>query len=294
MIGKNKKDIKKSIIIMTIGFVIVVTSIILLVSFVNDYNVKKNNSESAYNQAMIEYQKQKDAIDANYDAAYDDWYDAWWNNGSASLNDRPDLSTYPDRPVKEIVELSPVVVFSFFGMLLFFTFLIKSFSPSVDVSIGDYKPEPEMENIEEVKKNVDNRLAMIQDEDQGRNFTDLMKKAEDAETEAQAQEEKKKDLKPLTKEPVENVTLNVEEAIKTQSLEPVYKVYIGSYTSSEQAKVAKDIITEAGSSLTPIVKCIGTNSYTLQVGIFKNKESADALLNTIQQSHLPGRIVQDY
>jgi hypothetical protein len=78
-----------------------------------------------------------------------------------------------------------VFVFSFFGMLLFFTFLIKSFSPSVDVSIGDYKPEPEMENIEEVKKNVDNRLAMIQDEDQGRSFTDLMKKAEDAETEAQ-------------------------------------------------------------------------------------------------------------
>lgn len=205
---------------------------------------------------------------------------------------RQSYKKYMKKEVSKDYSLLKVFVFSFFGMLLFFTFLIKSFSPSVDVSIGDYKPEPEMENIEEVKKNVDNRLAMIQDEDQGRNFTDLMKKAEDAETEAQ--EEKKKDLKPLTKEPVENVALNVEEAIKTQSLEPVYKVYIGSYTSSEQAKVAKDIITEAGSSLTPIVKCIGTNSYTLQVGIFKNKESADALLNTIQQSHLPGRIVQDY
>ena len=207
---------------------------------------------------------------------------------------RQSYKKYMKKEVSKDYSLLKVFVFSFFGMLLFFTFLIKSFSPSVDVSIGDYKPEPEMENIEEVKKNVDNRLAMIQDEDQGRNFTDLMKKAEDAETEAQAQEEKKKDLKPLTKEPVENVTLNIEEVAKSQPLDPVYKVYIGSYTSAEQAKVAKDIITEAGSSLTPIVKCIGTNSYTLQVGIFKNKESADALLYTIQQSHLPGRIVQDY
>ena len=134
---------------------------------------------------------------------------------------RQSYKKYMKKEVSKDYSLLKVFVFSFFGMLLFFTFLIKSFSPSVDVSIGDYKPEPEMENIEEVKKNVDNRLAMIQDEDQGRNFTDLMKKAEDAETEAQAQEEKKKDLKPLTKEPVENVTLNVEEAVKSQPLDPV-------------------------------------------------------------------------
>ena len=35
---------------------------------------------------------------------------------------------------------------SFFGMLLVFTFLIKSFSPSVDVSIGDYKQEEAFDN----------------------------------------------------------------------------------------------------------------------------------------------------
>ena len=80
----------------------------------------------------------------------------------------------------------------------------------------------------------------------------------------------------------------------SENLDPVYKVFIGAYTSAEQAKVAKDIIVEAGSNLNPIVKCIGSNNYTLQVGIFKNKSSADALLYTIQQSHLPGRIVQEY
>ena len=203
---------------------------------------------------------------------------------------RQSYKKYMKKEASKDYSLLKVFIFSFFGMLLFFTFLIKSFSPSVDVSIGDYRQEEEPEHIEEVKKNVDNRLAMIQDEDQGRNFEDLMKKAEDAENSVT----KKKDLKPLTKTPLEDTTLSAEEAVKSQTLDPVYKVFIGNYTSAEQAKVAKDIITEAGSALTPIVKCIGTNNYTLQVGIFKNKDSAEALLYTIQQSHLPGRIVQEY
>ena len=201
---------------------------------------------------------------------------------------RQSYKKYMKKDVGKDYSLLKVFLFSFFGMLLFFTFLIKSFSPNVDVSIGDYKQEDEIENIEEVKKNVDNRLAMIQDEDQGKNFSDLMKKAEGNELEA------KKDLRPLTKTPVKEESEEDEDIVQSKTLEPVYKVFIGSYTSAEQAKVAKDIIIEAGSSLTPIVKCIGTNNYTLQVGIFKNKDSADALLYTIQQSHLPGRIVQEY
>ena len=137
---------------------------------------------------------------------------------------------------------------SFFGMLLVFTFIIKSFSPSVDVSIGDYKQEAIVDNSEEVKKNVDMRLAMIQEEDQGRNFSELMKKAEDEKNE-------KVELKKLTSsDPEENSETQVAE---TPALDPVYKVFIGSYTSAEQAKVAKDIIAESGMNLNPIVKCIG-------------------------------------
>jgi cell division protein FtsN len=73
----------------------------------------------------------------------------------------------------------------------------------------------------------------------------------------------------------------------------MYKVYIGSYTSAEQAKVAKEIILESGSGLNPIVKCLGSNNFTLQVGIFKNKQSAETMLMTIQKTNLPGRIVQE-
>lgn len=177
--------------------------------------------------------------------------------------------------------LLKLFVISFFGMLLVFTFLIKSFTPSVDVSIGDYKQEVE-DNSEVMKEIVDGRLAMIQDEDQGKNFTDLMKNAEETKT-AKNEEQT-----------VSQVKDNVSEALKTPPQDPVYKVFIGTYTSSEQAKVARDIIIESGNNLNPIVKCIGSNDYTLQVGIFKNKAGADALLYTIQQNNLPGRVIQEY
>lgn len=181
--------------------------------------------------------------------------------------------------------LLKIFIVSFFGMLLVFTFLIKSFSPSVDTSIGDYQQETETQD--ETKKIVDDRLEMIQSEDQGRNFSDLMSKPDDV----------VKDTKQPTVVPdklTKDTSATTPEAAPTPAADPVYKVFVGSYTSAEQAKVAKDIIQESGSGLNPIVKCIGSNSYTLQVGIFKNKQSAESLLYTVQQNHLPGRIVQDY
>lgn len=187
--------------------------------------------------------------------------------------------------------LLKLFVISFFGMLLVFTFIIKSFSPSVDVSVGDYKQESELDNSEEMKKIVDGRLAMIQNEDQGRNFSDLMRNADDIQREDNAN----LNLRSLsTANSNSESDDSVAEALKTPAEDPVYKVFIGTYTSAEQAKVAKDIIVESGSNLNPIVKCIGSNNYTLQVGIFKNKASAETLLYTIQQNHLPGRIVQEY
>ena len=60
---------------------------------------------------------------------------------------------------KQEHSLLKLFIISFFGMLLVFTFLIKSFSPSVDVSIGDYKQAPSVEDEEDIKKVVDNRLG---------------------------------------------------------------------------------------------------------------------------------------
>ena len=187
--------------------------------------------------------------------------------------------------------LIKIFVISFFGMLLVFTFLIKSFSPTVDTSIGDYQDNEEISTTEEVKNNLDNRLELIQNEDQGRSFSDLMAHADDTVKQKTAETVKVDEISRP-----EDTNTTVAEALNKPdpNVEPVYKVFVGTYTSAEQAKVAKDIIQESGTGLTPIVKCIGSNNYTLQVGIFKNKNSAESLLYTVQQNNLPGRIVQDY
>lgn len=198
---------------------------------------------------------------------------------------------YMKKDVQKDNSLLKIFVISFFGMLLVFTFLIKSFSPTVDTSIGDYKVEEQMdENTADEAKIVDNRLEMIQSEDQGRSFSELMEKSENS---VQVENRDNSPQVELNKSDVVSENPVIASA-QTQEAEPIYKVYVGAYTSAEQAKVAKDIIVESGNGLNPIVKCIGSNNYTLQVGIFKNKKSAEALLITVQQNHLPGRIVQEY
>ncbi len=196
---------------------------------------------------------------------------------------------YMKKEAQKDNSLLKIFVLSFFGMLIVFTFLIKSFSPTVDTSIGDYQDNSANQQ-EETAKNVDDRLSMIQSEDQGRSFSDLMSKPDDVPQKADNQTDVVVDQAKTVKEN------NVAETVTPQPVQadPVYKVFVGSYTSAEQAKVAKDIIQESGNGLNPIVKCIGSNNYTLQVGIFKNKQSAESLLYTVQQNHLPGRIVQDY
>ena len=193
---------------------------------------------------------------------------------------------YMKPDVRQGHPLLKIFVVSFFGMLLLCTFIINSVAKkmSVDTSIGDYK-EQKLDDFEN-KNIVDNRLAMIQNEDQSRTFTDLMQNPSD---------EKKN---PDTTQESSNITLeqNSQQSAAIDAPVPqdvVYKVYIGSYTSAEQAKVAKEIIQESGNGLNPIVKCLGSNNYTLQVGIFKNKQSAETMLTTIQKTNLPGRIVKD-
>ena len=194
---------------------------------------------------------------------------------------------YMKQDAKQENPLIKIFVISFFGTLLFlvliFNYIFKY--ARVDTSIGDYK-EQNVEEFED-KKIVDmNRLEMIQNEDQGRSFSDLIKQSTDTvnEPETAAIEINKPDLQKPAEETVTE---------KPISSDTVYKVFIGSYTSIEQAKVAKEIIQESDNGLTPIVKCIGTNEYTLQVGIFKSRQSAEAMLGIIKKNNLPGRIEQE-
>jgi len=184
--------------------------------------------------------------------------------------------------------LIQVFVFSFFGMLLLFTLIISYVSKTmtVDTSIGEYR-EQQIDDMED-KKIIDvNRLEMIKNEDQGRNFSDIMQTAEDTKPVFSADNPDR-----LQTDQNDIQTAQDSKSAPVPLQETFYKVYIGSYTSAEQAKVAKEIIMESGSALNPIVKQVGSNEYTLQVGIFKSKQSAETLLNTIKNNNLPGRIVK--
>ena len=200
---------------------------------------------------------------------------------------------YMKKEAQKDNSLIKIFILSFFGMLLVFTFLIKSFSPSVDTSIGDYQQETVDYQQDETKKIVDDRLSMIQSEDQGKNFSDLMSKADDVQKDTSKSNVNQNTTVDNSNSQSGDVTVDAPQPV-TQKAEPVYKVYVGTYTSAEQAKVAKEIIQESGNGLNPIVKCIGSNNYTLQVGLFKSKQSAESLLYTVQQNHLPGRVVQEY
>ena len=194
---------------------------------------------------------------------------------------------YMKQEVREENPLIKIFIISFFAMLLIMTMLIKSFAPTVDTSVGGEMNE--VSSFQDDDKNaVDGSLEAIQNEDRGRDFADIMSKAEDVpqETKKTLSQSEPKEVTPAP------VSAPVPE-VKPVAQDVVYKVYIGTYSSAEQAKVAKDIIQESGSGFSPIVKCIGSNNYTLQVGIFKNKQSAEAMLYSVQQNHLPGRIVQE-
>ena len=196
---------------------------------------------------------------------------------------------------KEAQKNSPLLkifIVSFFGMLLICTFVINYLSKnlSVDTSIGDYK-EQKIEDMDE-KKIVDlSRLEMIQSEDRGRDFTETTeqpqnKEAKESINDTVYEDNNKQILTNFKEEQPTETTIDEPKEVN-------YKVYIGSYTSAEQARVAKEIIQDSGNGLTPIVKAVGAENYTLQVGSFKNRKSAQSMLNTVLQAHLPGRISEE-
>lgn len=70
----------------------------------------------------------------------------------------------------------------------------------------------------------------------------------------------------------------------------IARVVVGNYASEKQAEVAKSILQDAGVGVTPIVKNI-SGYYTLQVGSYSSKESAQAAANNLLKSNFPARVI---
>lgn len=204
-----------------------------------------------------------------------------------------------------------IFITTFFAMLLFFTVIAKSLSPDVDVTIGDDSETDAKESGLGVKKFIDERLKMIQMEDDSAGVSlkdDGQKQKYNDESFnkfSQEVEEKmtlpsqsdKSGISEVDEEPLHQSTHNPprpsSKELSTPYVTPTTsKVFVGRYSTLEQAKVAQEILLDSGLDITPFIKDLG-GSYTLQVGSYSSRAKADGLASELQRNSFPARVVQE-
>lgn len=203
-------------------------------------------------------------------------------------------------------------VVTFFVTLLLFTVVAKSLSPDVDVTIGDDSGTDAKETGLGVKKFIDERLKMIQMDD---NSAGVSLKTVDKNTPAYDDESSNKFPQELEEKinipnkKDQNNNSEIEDDVPVQSTHTpprpsgrdlstpfvspkTSKVLVGRYATLEQAKVAQGILLDSGLDITPFVKDMG-GSYTLQVGSYSSRAKAEGLASELQRNNFPARIVQE-
>lgn len=208
-----------------------------------------------------------------------------------------------------------IFVTTFFAMLLFFTVIAKALSPDVDVSIGGDSETDAKETGLGVKKFIDDRLKMIQMEDDSAGVSlknDSKPSPANVNSDQglydQAQEEKltlptksKNSVEDVMEEPIQSNQVKKAPPRPTSKELPLStpyvsqksaKVYVGRYSTVEQAKVAQEILMDAGLDITPFVKDLG-GFYTLQVGSYSSRAKAEGLANELQRNNFPAKVIQE-
>lgn len=204
---------------------------------------------------------------------------------------------------------------TFFLSMFIFGVLIKALTPNVDVEIGDgIQQEEDTEQVD--NQGVDNRLKWIQFED---NMPGVSKRLglENETTE----ETKKQDDTENTNEKVKTtrVPLDENDAIispnpnanrakasgppvptssdiikQTAPIAPIKmsKVYIGYYTSIEQAITTQNRILDTDLNVSPFVKEVN-GYYVVQVGSYANRQKAQTVAAEVQAQGFPAKVVAE-
>jgi len=204
-------------------------------------------------------------------------------------------------------------VTTFFVTLLVFTVIAKSLSPNVDVTIGGDSETDAKDTGLGVKRFIDDRLKMIQMEDNSAGVSVKNEEPKqtsgynDASFDKFSQNLEEKTVTPAKQK---NTT---EEDIQDEPMQPVVrtaprpsgqdlstpfaspkisKVYVGRYSNVEQAKVAQGILMDSGLNITPFIKNMG-GTYTLQIGSYSSRAKADGLASELLRNNFPARVVQE-
>lgn len=209
-----------------------------------------------------------------------------------------------------------IAIGTFFMALLLFTAIAKSLSPDVDVTIGDDSGTDAKESGLGVKRFIDERLKLIQMEDNSAGVsikkTDAEQSQYNSDSDILPQEQEEKLTFPKKKndnfDEGTNVQNDSDDEFVRQSIQPprpkpkdvrtpfenpkMSKVYVGRYATVEQARVAQDILVDSGLNITPFIKNLGSY-YTLQVGSYSNKATAEGLASELQRNNFPARVIQE-
>ena len=188
--------------------------------------------------------------------------------------------------------------FVFAAALFFMSYLVKSYSPDVDVEIGNKENLTLSEEDMDVEiKNIDERLKWIQEEDEMPSVALRgEKKRKDIDNEdkiidyTNEEFEKKEPVIPLPEKPKNSQadlktaaasnTLNSNQVPAPKIPAPVpniTKVYLGSYETLEDAMHIQEKISIEIPDAMPFVKAVN-NKYIVQLGSFSKREKADAFI----------------
>lgn len=209
---------------------------------------------------------------------------------------------YQKKVTKKPNEGIIIFVSVFFILLLLFLGIAKQLSPEIDVAIGDDENATATEDVAD-KTNVDDRLKLLQQEDEGKKAQDdtfaseldekvvlpTHKKTDNSDA---ATQEEPVTLADKTANPKPAVTSSpAPKAMTTQSATPA-KVVVGYYSTRDQAEVAKGIIAESGLNISPYVRNIG-GAYTIQIGSYTTREKAQSVANELLRNNYPARIIME-
>lgn len=227
----------------------------------------------------------------------------------------PDYLTY-DRYKKDKKKLGSknnIVTFvvTFFITLLVFTAVAKSLSPNVDVTIGSDSGTDAKDTGLGVKKFIDDRLKMIQQDDnssgistQGNenkssrftsdgNLKDSQQESEEKISLPQNNQDNTAiDEEPITPVKKQPPRPSAKELSSPSASSVSSKVVVGRYATFEQAKVAQEILLDAGLNITPFVRSYN-GAYTLQVGSYSTRAKAEEISSELQRNNFPARIIQE-
>ncbi len=220
------------------------------------------------------------------------------------------------------VEEKPSYIKLFFGaffmMLILFVVIAVHLFSSVDTAIGENDEGDIKESGLGVKHLIDSRLKFIQMEDNNKLPSNQVPNVIQSKEEAMNQTNNSSDevqfqtfggqdysnpygnsnsftssqttFPETERQPIKHPTGVPSQASSSSA---VYKVFVGTYSTLEQARVAQSIVQDANIGVTSFVKTLSNGTYTIQVGSYNDVTKAQNLTNDLKRNHFPARMVQE-